>query len=145
MAVGNNKQIFERAVAEVFGRGNLEAVEEFFSPDFKEHEEGPGKGRGREGLKDIVRSVRGAFPDLVVKIESISEDGDQTWARVTFSGTNTGELMGFPPSGRKATWTAIDQCRYLDGKLIEHWGAVDLLSMLHQVGIAPHPGGSASA
>ena len=94
MAVRRNTEIFEQAMAEVFGQGNLEAVEQFFAPDFQEHEEGPGKDRGREGLKDIVRIVRGAFPDLRVTVEAISEDGDQTWARVTFSGTNTGELMG---------------------------------------------------
>ena len=139
MAGVNNKQIFERAMAEVFGQGRLEAVDQFFSSDFKEHEEGPGKDRGREGLKEIVRTIRGAFPDLQVDIEAISEDGEQTWARVTFSGTNTGELMGFPPSGRKATWTAIDQCRYAEGKLVEHWGVVDLLSMMHQIGIVPAP------
>ncbi len=132
-----NRLIFERAMAEVFGQGNLDAVEQFFSSDFKEHEEGPGKDRGRDGLKEIVHTVRGAFPDLRVKVEAVSEDGDQTWARVTFSGTNTGELMGHPPTGRKATWTAIDQCRYANGKLVEHWGVVDLLSMMQQVGIVP--------
>jgi predicted ester cyclase len=124
-------------MAEVFGQGKLEAVEQFFSPDFQEHEEGPGKDRGREGLKDIVRTVRGGFPDLRVSVEAISEDDDQTWARVTFSGTNTGELMGHPPTGRQATWTAIDQCRYADGKLVEHWGVVDLLSMMQQIGMVP--------
>jgi predicted ester cyclase len=134
-----NKQIFEQAMAEVFGQGRLEAVEQYFSPDFQEHEEGPGKDRGREGLKDIVRAVRGAFPDLKVNVEAISQDGDQTWARVTFGGTNTGQLMGHPPTGRKATWTAIDQCRYADGKLAEHWGVVDLLSMMQQIGMIPPP------
>jgi predicted ester cyclase len=134
-----NAQIFERAMAEVFGQGNLEAVEQFFSPDFKEHEEGPGKDRGRDGLKEIVRTVRGAFPDLRVQVETISEDGDQTWARVTFRGTNIGELMGHPPTGRQATWTAMDQCRYAEGKLVEHWGVVDLLSMMQQVGIVRPP------
>lgn len=141
MAALENKQIFERAMSEVFGQGKLEAVEEFFGPEFKEHEEGPGKDRGRDGLKDIVRTVRGGFPDLRVTVEAISEDGDQTWARVTFSGTNTGELMGHPPTGRKATWTAIDQCRYADGKLVEHWGVVDLLSMMQQIGMIPPPQG----
>jgi predicted ester cyclase len=134
-----NKQIFQHALAEIFGQGKLEAVEEFFTPDFQEHEEGPGKDRGREGLKDVVRIVRGAFPDLQVHIEAISEDGDQTWARVRFTGTNTGQLMGCPPTGRTATWTAIDQCRYADGRLTEHWGVVDLLSMMQQVGIVPAP------
>jgi predicted ester cyclase len=139
VAVMRNTEIFEQAMAEVFGHGNLGAVEQFFGPDFQEHEEGPGKDRGRDGLKDIVRTIRGAFPDLQVTVEAISEDGDQTWARVTFRGTNTGELMGHPPTGRTATWTAIDQCRYADGKLAEHWGVVDLLSMMQQIGIIPPP------
>ena len=38
-----NKQIFQHAMAEIFGQGKLEAVEEFFTPDFQEHEEGPAR------------------------------------------------------------------------------------------------------
>jgi predicted ester cyclase len=132
-----NKQIFEQAMAEIFGQGKLEAIGEYVTPDFQEHEEGPGKDRGRDGLKDTVRAVRAAFPDLQVHVEAISEDGDHTWARVRFTGTNTGPLMGHPPTGRAATWTAIDHCRYASGKLTEHWGVVDLLSMMQQVGIVP--------
>ena len=137
MAGTPNKQISGQALAEIFGQGKLEAVGEYFTPDFQEHEDGPGKDRGRDGLKDTVRIVRGAFPDLQVHIEAISEDGDQTWARVRFTGTNTGPLMGHPPTGRAATWTAIDQCRYASGKIAEHWGVVDLLSVMQQIGIVP--------
>lgn len=135
-----NREIFERVMDEVFGRGNLDAVDVLFSSDFREHEEGPGKDRGQDGVKDIVQMMRTAFPDLQVGIEAISADGDRTWARVRFSGTNTGTLMGYPPTGRRASWTAIDQCRYEDGKLAEHWGVVDLLSMLQQLGQARAPG-----
>ena len=137
MAGTQNKQIFEQAMAEIFGRGKLEAIGEYVTPYFQEHEEGPGKDRGRDGLKDTVRAVRAAFPDLQVHVEAISEDGDHTWARVRFTGTNTGPLMGHPPTGRAATWTAIDHCRYASGKLTEHWGVADLLSMMQQVGIVP--------
>jgi predicted ester cyclase len=132
-----NKQIFEQAMAEIFGQGKLEAIGEYVTPDFQEHEEGPGKDRGRDGLTDTVRAVRAAFPDLQVHVEAISEDGDHTWARVRFTGTNTGPLMGHSPTGRAATWTAIDHCRYASGKLTEHWGVADLLSMMQQVGIVP--------
>lgn len=144
MSGEQNEAIFRSAMEQVFGRGDLEAVERYFSPDFAEHEEGPGKDRGREGLKDIVRMMRTAFPDLGVVINAISAEGDTTWARVTFSGTNTGELMGHGPTGRSATWTAIDQCRYDGGGLAEHWGVVDLLSMLQQLGLAPGATGHAN-
>jgi predicted ester cyclase len=110
-----DKQIFEQAMAEIFGQGKLEAIGEYVTPDFQEHEEGPGKDRGRDGLTDTVRAVRAAFPDLQVHVEAISEHGDRTWARVRFTGTSTGPLTGHPPTGRAATWTAIDHCRYASG------------------------------
>ena len=94
MAGTQNKQIFEQTMAEIFGQGKLEAIGEYVTSDFQEHEEGPGKDRGRDGLKDTVRAVRAAFPDLQVHVEAISEDGDHTWARVRFTRTNTGPLIG---------------------------------------------------
>jgi predicted ester cyclase len=93
----------------------------------------------RAGHSATVRAVRAAFPDLQVHVEAISDDGDHTWARVRFTGTNTGPLMGHSPTGRAATWTAIDHCRYASRKLTEHWGVADLLSMMQQVGIVPLP------
>ena len=44
-----------------------------------------------------------------------------------------------PATGKRATWTEIHIGRVVNGRLTEHWGVVDQLSMLVQLGIVPAP------
>ena len=62
---------------------------------------------------------------------------------MTFHGTNTGPLMGMPSTGKRVNYEAIDICRFAEGKTVEHWGIVDLLGMMQQLGVVP-PLGQAS-
>jgi predicted ester cyclase len=144
MSTEENKAIFRRVMEEAFSRGNLAALDSLMSQDFIEHEAGPGQGRGLEGVKTIVVMARTAFPDLHATIEDMTAEGDKSWARVTFRGSNTGDFMGRPPTGRSVTYEAIDICRYANGKMVEHWGVVDMLGMMQQLGLVspPGPGGS---
>jgi len=130
-----NIAAFRRVMEEGFGQGNLDAVDEVVSPEFLEHEPGPGLDLGRAGLKQIIERLRVGFPDLQTTIEDVIGSGDKMCFRVTFSGTNEGEMMGFPPTGRKATWQAVDVVRFDDdGTLLEHWGTLDRLGVLEQLG-----------
>jgi predicted ester cyclase len=43
-------------------------------------------------------------------------------------------------SGKPATWSEIHSGRVVNGRLTEHWGLVDQLGMLVQLGIVPAPG-----
>jgi predicted ester cyclase len=60
-------------------------------------------------------------------------------ARTTWTGTNTGSFMGNPPTGRSATWEAIDIVRVRDGLCAEHWGQMDIMGLLTQLGLAEMP------
>jgi predicted ester cyclase len=52
-----------------------------------------------------------------------------------------GDFMGMPASGKEATWSEIHIVRFDDsGKAVEHWGVVDQLGMLAQLGFAQAPG-----
>ena len=56
-------------------------------------------------------------------IEDIVAEGDKVWARVTFTGTHTGEQDFFgvtsAPTGKKITSRAVDIWRIVDGKMAE--------------------------
>ena len=71
-------------------------------------------------------------------VEGIIASGDRTVAKLTVSGTQDGEFMGMPPSGRPVEVRLIDIMRFDDAGLIaEHWGVVDMLSLLQQLGAIP--------
>lgn len=137
MSAEENAAVFRRVVEEGFGRGDTAVIDEVVSPRFVEHEAGPLQEQGREGLKMLVAMMHEAFPDLRVTVEDLTADGDKVWARLRFQGTNTGPFMGQPPTGRSIDIGAHDLCRCEGGQLTEHWGVMDQLSMLQQLGLVP--------
>ena len=66
-------------------------------------------------------------------------DGDRVVLRWTARGTNTGEMMGMPATGKPATVTGIIVNRLAAGKIAEGWGNFDALGMLQQLGVIPTP------
>jgi predicted ester cyclase len=59
--------------------------------------------------------------------------------RWTLVGTDTGGLMGMPPSGKTLTFTGTSIVRMEDGLIVERWANVDELGVLQQLGVVPMP------
>jgi predicted ester cyclase len=133
-----NKQVFRRLIEEGFNNGNLAGLDELFAANFREHQDGM-LPPNLEGVKGAIRSLRAAFPDLMLTIEEIIADGDKTWARITARGTHRGQFMHLPPTGKTITIDVIDICRFEGGKIAEHWGVADRLAMMQQIGAIPKP------
>jgi predicted ester cyclase len=62
---------------------------------------------------------------------------DKVVTRVYAYGTQTGELFGIPPTGKRMTSTGMAIHRIADGKIVEYWGEVDTLGVLRQLGVIP--------
>ena len=69
-------------------------------------------------------------------------EGDKVVTRWTATGTNTGEMMGIRPTGKKATITGITIDRITDGKIVEEGENFDELGMMKQLGVIPAPEGA---
>jgi predicted ester cyclase len=95
---------------------------------------------GNEGFKVFITMFRTAFPDLAYTIDDEIAEGDRVVERVTARGTMKGDFQGMPASGKTATWSEIHITRFENGKAVEHWGVVDQLGMLAQLGFAQAPG-----
>ena len=127
-----------RRAYELISHGDIDGFGDLVSEHFIEHEEVPGLPPTKAGVLDLFRGYRAAFPDLHMDAVDVVASGDKTVARVQASGTQTGEFMGMPPSGRRAQMQLIDIMRFDDAGLIsEHWGVADFLSLLQQLGAIP--------
>jgi steroid delta-isomerase-like uncharacterized protein len=143
MSAEQNKAIARRWLKDGFEKGNLALANEVFAADYIGHDPNSPPGgwpRGPEGGKAVAATYRGAFPDLQFTIEEEITEGDMVVTRWTARGTNTGELMGMPPTGKKATVAGIDINRIANGKIAETWTNFDALGMLLQLGVIPTPG-----
>jgi steroid delta-isomerase-like uncharacterized protein len=143
MSIEQNKALVRQMVEEIFNRGNMSRADEFLSPDFVENEElPPGIPQGREGVKQLATMMRNAFPDFKATIEDIIAEGDKVVIRMTWSGTQKGEFMGVPPTGKSVSFGVLDIIRVSGGKFVEHWGQMDSMGMMQQLGAIPAPGQS---
>jgi predicted ester cyclase len=58
---------------------------------------------------------------------------------MTWTGTQKGEFMGIPPTGKSISINVIDIIRIADGQAVEHWGVMDQMAMMQQLGVIPTP------
>jgi predicted ester cyclase len=127
------EQVFRRLIEEGFNHGRLDVLGEIVAPDFIENQVGAESGLA--GLKALITSLREPFPDLNLEIQATATEGDTVWARIRGRGTNTASWRGRPATGRSMDITVIDIARVVDGRLVEHWGVADRLTMLGQMGV----------
>jgi steroid delta-isomerase-like uncharacterized protein len=132
-----NEALIRRYVEEVYDQRKLEVIDEIFASEFILHDPDlPGGARGPEGIKRIVETFVGGFPDLQVTLEDELSSGDKVVTRWTSRGTHQGELMGIAPTGKRIDVTAVGIWRVANGKIAEAWLVYDAFGMLQQLGVA---------
>lgn len=136
MSTEENKANIRQFYEEVWNQGNLAAVDELTAADFVDQGLLP-PVHGLEALKQYVGMYRAAFPDAHFTIEDMIADGDKIVVRFTATGTQHGDFMGIPPTGKHVTVTGISITRLEKGKVVEGWSSFDALGMLQQLGVIP--------
>ncbi|WP_426976310.1 ester cyclase [Pseudarthrobacter sp. O4] len=131
--------LIKRFYTEVIEGGNLDRIDELVVDDVLDHEEGlPGQPPGREGVHFYVTAMRAAFPDLKVKTSGPAlADGNLEAMHVVLTGTHQGDMAGIAPTGRSVEFGGIDIIRVEGGKVAEHWGVTDTLTLMQQIGAVP--------
>lgn len=140
MSIEQNKELVRQMIEEMFNRGSISLADEFLAPDFVEREElPPGIPSNREGVMQLATMLRSAFPDFKATIDDIIAEGDKVVIRQTWSGTHKGPFMGVPPTGKRVSFGVIDIIRADGGKFVEHWGQMDTMGLMQQLGAVPSP------
>ena len=141
MSTEENKALVRRIPEEVYNQGKLDVADEVIDPEYIEHAQlPPDIPPGIPGLKQFVTALRTAFPDFRYTVEDEIAEGDKVVIRLTASGTQQGDFLNIPASGKQASWSEIHICRMADGKLVEHWVTIDQMGMMQQLGVLPAPG-----
>jgi predicted ester cyclase len=138
MSKEQNRELVRRLNQEFHNQGRIhEVIQECFAPDFVNHSAPPGLPPTREGNELFSMAFRQAFPDYQVILHDVIVEGDKVVTRKTFSGTHRAEWMGVPASGRQVSFGGIDIVCIAGGKVVEHWGEFDMLTLLQQIGALP--------
>jgi steroid delta-isomerase-like uncharacterized protein len=142
MEATRNKALVRRFIGQAFNTGDLRVIDELMASDYVLHS--APDVRGPEGVKHFVTMYRTAFPDYTCTIDDQIAEGDKVVTRWTVRGTQQGELMGIPPTGKPVALPGVVIDRIANGQLVETWLQADLLGMLEQLGVVPAPSGAAA-
>jgi steroid delta-isomerase-like uncharacterized protein len=137
MSEQSNKDVVKRLADQVFNEGDLALMPELLAEDFVDHSAMPETPSGIEGYQGFVMMVRTAFPDFHFTLEDTIAEGDRVVIRGSMSGSNTGPFMDMPATGKPAKWTGTHTYRLADGKIVEHWGNIDMFGLMKQLGHVP--------
>ncbi len=139
MSIEANRSTVYKWAEGGWNNGNLDLVDEMFSPNYMIHDpSAPGFPGGTEAFKGFVNGFRTALPDVHCTVEDTIAEGNTVVWRWTMRGTHLGSLMGIPPTGKYAVVTGIVMSRFDgDGKWAEDYINWDTLGLLQQIGAVP--------
>jgi steroid delta-isomerase-like uncharacterized protein len=89
---------------------------------------------GREAIEKVYRAFFTAFSTVRFEQEMLLIDGDKTAHLLHMHGTNSGEVMGVPPTDRPFNISLVSLCELRDGFIAREQRVYDFTGLLLQVG-----------
>ncbi|WP_455354102.1 ester cyclase [Streptomyces sp. SYSU K217416] len=115
-----SKQVVLGFYKEVLGKNQLERAGEFMREDYIQHS--PGLKQGLKGYYEDYKLFHSIFPDLKGTIHSVVAQHDKVMLLATFNGHHV-------KTGKELVFETAELYRVQDGKIAEHWDAVDYAAM----------------
>ncbi len=119
--------------------GGTDGLDQVFAANWVNHDPSLPPMQGLEGAKQLVALWSAGLSNTRVVIEDSVSDGDKVAVRFKITGTNTGDMLGIPATGRMVNVTATGIFRIVDGKVTDNWVNFDALGLLQQIGAVPIP------
>jgi predicted SnoaL-like aldol condensation-catalyzing enzyme len=108
-------RVAARAIINILATGDLEAVSSAVAEEYIDHQGlGEVEIHGRHGFRRVVTAVHQSS-DVRVTIQDLVAAEDKAALRLRWHGIDR--------AGRTVTRETLELLRFVDGRLIEHWGA----------------------
>jgi predicted ester cyclase/ketosteroid isomerase-like protein len=116
--------------------GHPDAINQLISPDLKSGNLTP-MYTNRDGFWKVIHVLATSFTNFSQIDTHYVEQGNMVVRRIVASATHSGQFMGIPATGKKFTYEGFEMIKIVDGKIVEDWILVDILSLLQQIGATP--------
>lgn len=139
MSLEEMKDTIRWAGGEAWLKGNLDALDEVYAPDYVWHRRPFPDLVGLDGVKASMTDMRSAYSDLRISYHEMVGEGDIIAYRYTWVGTHTGQspTLPIPPTGKEVALVGCIMIRVADGKIVEEFEYSDYLGFLQQIGVVP--------
>ena len=137
--VAANKKVVLAFLEDVLAEHHGDHAGNYMTSDIQFHAGTIGTIVGREQVAGVLSSVVTAIPDLHPEVMDIFGSGNEVVVRLVVTGTQTGDLLGIPATGRPLSWDAVDVYELTGGKIRQEWAAEDLTAILNDTGTYKAP------
>ncbi|KAA3614342.1 MAG: hypothetical protein DWQ01_01160 [Planctomycetota bacterium] len=134
MNTESNKRLVKQYYEEVVSKCQLDRVESFVAEDYVEVHDNKRYPIGRAGAKEHILGVRSTYPDMRLIVHRQIAEGEWVVTQLTMRGTHSGEWQGILPTGRTVEISAVNVDRVVDGQIVEHGGAANMLGPFLEIG-----------
>jgi len=86
---------------------------------------------------DLLKMLETSFADSRHIIESQVAEGEEVVTRIVWTAIHVAEFNGIAASHNPVTVEAMATDRVINGKIVEHWGLSDLMTLMMQIGEEP--------
>lgn len=120
MSLEQNKAIARRWHEGWWKEGGQAILDELLTPNTTWR-----GGGGPNEIRELVQAFHEGASDMKLTIDDLIAEGDKVVARWTIRLKHTGNLLGYPPTGKEISYTGITIQRIENGKIIDDWYEVD--------------------
>ena len=127
-----------RQIGSLLDARDWTSLRALLSDEFVDHSAPPGAPAGPDGYVATLRWVTEQL-GITYQVEDVVADGNTAALRATASGVDEHGGFGFPATGKPFSMATMHWYRGGEHGLTEHWGVLDQLGMLTQIGAVPPP------
>lgn len=117
--------------------GKTDGLDAIVAENFTTHMSMPGvTSTGIQQLKDMIAKANAAFTESKAEDQHLTAEGDRVVAHYRWKGKNTGAMgEGMPATNAPVDVECVDILRFENGKIVEHWGYMEEMKMMEQLGM----------
>ena len=133
-----NKEIVKKTF-EIVENGDYEGMNTYIADNYVRHCQATPDLviESLDAFKEFIKADRAAIPDQKLLVKMLIAEGDLVAFWCTYSGTHTGQMGPFPPTGKTANLDFSGVHRLENGKVVETWVTWDNITILGQLGLFP--------
>jgi steroid delta-isomerase-like uncharacterized protein len=120
---------------DAFNAHNVDNMAATMDANYIEHSPAPGQAAGIDGFKKMMTEWLAAYPDMKGTVVDVIAEGDRIGVLSRMEGTNSGPMMGMPATNKKVDVLGIDWMKISNGKVTEHWGYMDMMKWMQDLGM----------
>lgn len=87
----------------------------------------------KEGFKQFIYFLWGAFPDIKITFEDLVVEGNKVTGRYYLSGTHKGEFLDLQPTNKQFKVGGMTIFSIPNKKIVQRWNIVDMMSLMEQL------------